>query len=121
MPTRTRLEIEGPCLAFVTTTIVDWVPAFAEHDLAEIALKTFRDGLAIQKVSCLAYVLMPSHLHAVIGVPDYPLVSKFMQSFKILSSKRAKELMNADLFIVSLRLSALVYGQYDRYIVLQGA
>ncbi len=91
MPTRTRLQMTGPCLTFVTTTVTDWVPVFGDKRLAECVLTTFGEGLTRQKVSCIAYVLMPSHLHAVIGVTDYSLISRFMQSFKIISSKNLKE------------------------------
>jgi len=35
---------------------------------------------------------MPSHLHALMGFRHVEQLSKFMQSFKILSSKRIKEL-----------------------------
>ena len=44
----------------------------------------------------MAYVLMPSHLHTVIGVSDYPLIAKFMQSFKIVSSKSLKPHVGGD-------------------------
>jgi len=45
------------------------------------------------EVSCVAYALMPSHLHAALGFKEYQVVRKFMQSFKILSSKRLKPML----------------------------
>ena len=39
---------------------------------------------------------MPSHLHALLGFRQIELLSKFMQSFKILSAKRIKELLLDD-------------------------
>ena len=97
MPTRTRLQITGPCLAFVTTTVTDWIPVFADKELAKGVLTTFREGMIRQRVSCIAYVLMPSHLHAVVGVTSYPVIARFMQSFKIVSSKNLKDQLGTGL------------------------
>ena len=40
----------------------------------------------------MGYVLMPSHLHALIGFSEVEKLSEFIQSFKSLSSRRIKQL-----------------------------
>ena len=67
MSTRARLDISGPCLVFVTTTVRDWIPVFGSEALAVAVLDQFSDAIKHYKVSCVAYVLMPSHLHAELG------------------------------------------------------
>jgi len=84
-------------LVFVTTTVKDWTQVFKDEALAKVAIGQFREALQHYEASCVAYVLMPSHVHAVLGFKQYELVSKFMQSFKILSSKRLKLMLSPDL------------------------
>ena len=56
-------------------------------------LAQFVETLAHFDVSCVAYCLMPSHLHAVLGFREVEKVPKFMQSLKVLSAKRLKPLI----------------------------
>jgi putative transposase len=107
-------------VAFVTTTVVDWMPVLCERRLAECTLRAFSEGLTRQRTSCLAYVLMPSHFHAVIGVADYPLVAKFMQSFKIISSKSLKPLLGTALRDRLLKNGKFQFWQprYDELVIL---
>ena len=93
MSTRTRLNYTGPCLVFLTTTVKDWTPVFINEALAKATIDQFNDAIKHYGVSCVAYALMPSHLHAALGFKEYRVVRKFMQSFKILSSKRLKPIL----------------------------
>ncbi len=92
MVIRKRLDICGSALFFVTTTIVDWKPVFNEPIIARSVLQQLGDSLNYFHVSLAGYVLMPTHLHALLGFPHAEELSRFMQSFKILSSKKVKEL-----------------------------
>ncbi len=93
MSTRTRLDYFGPCLVFVTTTVKDWIPVFRDRALAETELNQLRSAILHYEASCIAYVLMPSHLHVALGFKEYQVIRKFMQSFKILSSKRLRPML----------------------------
>jgi REP element-mobilizing transposase RayT len=66
---------------------------------------------------------MPSHLHAVIGVRDYPSIAKFMQSFKILSSKNVKSLLNADQLCRFTHHGKYQFWQprYDEFVIVSEA
>lgn len=78
MVVRKRASLEGPSLVFVTTTLRNWTPLFRQVRSANILIECLNRSLELEKVSCLAYVLMPSHLHLLVGFQDYQLMPKFM-------------------------------------------
>jgi putative transposase len=92
MVVRKKLKLTGRALIFVTTTVADWRPVFYTETLAHAVLDQLHETLNYYHVSLVGYVLMPSHLHALMGFRHVEQLSKFMQSFKILSSKRIKGL-----------------------------
>jgi len=92
MVVRKRLPITGNALVFVTTTVTDWLPVFKLQSAANAVLNQLQDTARHYDISIVGYVLMPSHLHAVLGFWEIEKLSKFMQSFKILSSKKIREL-----------------------------
>jgi len=92
MPVRSRLDIEGPNLFFVTTTVVHWTPLFARDDLARTVLSQLAERADVFRASVAGYVLMPSHLHVLLGLRDGRFLSRFMQSFKSLSSRKLKRM-----------------------------
>ena len=91
MVVRKRLKLHGHALVFVTTTAHEWTPIFREEELASLITRQLKESLEFYNVSLVGYVLMPSHLHMLLGLKKVELLSKFMQSFKILSSKLIKE------------------------------
>jgi putative transposase len=92
MPVRTHIDINGPGLFFITTTIVDWLSIFLRHDVAVTVLDQFAETSRMRNVSIVGYVLMPSHLHALVGVNPVNLLTAYVQAFKSLSSRRIKEI-----------------------------
>ena len=98
MVVRKRLNIKGKALVFVTMTVHKWKAIFSNKTIAEIILNQLKESLVFFKVSLVGYVLMPSHLHALLGFEKAELLSKFVQSFKILSAKKVKgiERFNTD-------------------------
>jgi putative transposase len=91
MTVRSRLKLKESGLFFITTTITDWIPAFHNPELAIFTLKQLSGSANNFNISIVAYVLMPSHLHALVGVPQMEVLSPFVQSFKSLTSRYAKE------------------------------
>jgi len=90
MTIRKRLQIEEPGLTFVTTTVVDWTPIFNVHPVAKQILLTLEGNIRQYKACLVAYVLMPSHIHMMIYLPEISFLSKFIQAFKSISSRRVK-------------------------------
>ena len=60
-------------------------------------LEELRDTLSRQNISVHAYVLMPSHLHALLGFHRIEQLSRVMQSVKGLTSRRMKAVLSDDL------------------------
>jgi putative transposase len=92
MPIRKRLEIEGLALAFVTTGVDNFVPAVQERPVAEVIARQLGESAEHFRTSIVGYVLMPTHIHALLGLREISELSHLMQSFKILSSKNLKKL-----------------------------
>jgi putative transposase len=92
MVVRKRLKLTGSALVFVTTTVTDWHQIFKDEKIARILLDQLRETLDHFQISLVGYVVMPSHLRVLMGFRHIESLSKFMQSFKILSSKRIKML-----------------------------
>jgi len=108
MVVRKRLNIKGQALVFVTITVQGWKPVFSNDIIAETILNQFDESLEYYNVSLIGYVLMPSHLHALLGFKKVEYLSKFVQSFKILSTKRVKsikELIPFNITVVNGRIS----------------
>jgi putative transposase len=98
MPIRKRVDLAGPALVFITTTVRSWKPAFNNRKLAITTINQLKETLGYHQVSMVGYVLMPSHLHALLGFKRIELLSRFMQSFKILSSKKIRKLISGTLY-----------------------
>lgn len=88
MVVRRRISLTGPALVFVTTTVVDWLPIFGDERLAEILLKEIEKTAELQEVSIAGYVVMPSHLHAMLGFKRIEHLSRFMQALKSITSRQ---------------------------------
>ncbi|MEW5924036.1 MAG: transposase [Candidatus Zixiibacteriota bacterium] len=82
---------------FVTTTVTSWLPIFNYEDAASTALTQLDETSECFDVSIVAYVLMPSHFHALLGFKNVGLLSRFMQIFKSLSSRKIKALHTGEL------------------------
>jgi putative transposase len=89
MPVNRLNDIQGKKAAFITTTVIDWIPILVEK-AAIIATKLLADSAAHYQASILGYVIMPSHVHAIIGFQDIRLLSQYMQSYKSLTSRAIK-------------------------------
>jgi putative transposase len=98
MVIRKRLPITGRALVYVTTTVTDWTPIFHDREAAILVIKRLSESLNYFSVSAVGYVVMPSHLHLLLGFIQIEMLSRFIQSFKILTSKAVKSLPIASTF-----------------------
>ncbi len=94
MVIRRKLKIKGRSLAFITTTVNNRTPAFRDEKISEVVINQLNESLIYIDVSMVGYVLMPTHLHMLLGFKEIELLSKFIQSFKILSSKKIKSVLS---------------------------
>jgi putative transposase len=117
MVIRRRLPVSGKALVFVTTTAADWKPLFAKPKIAKLCLNQLQESLGYFNVSLIGYVLMPHHLHLLLGFCEIKKLSRFMQSFKILSSKKIKEELQVERRISSDDKFHLWQPRFDDLII----
>jgi REP element-mobilizing transposase RayT len=86
-----KIKLMGPHLVFVTTTINRWIPVFADNECARVVLNQLRETANIMDVAIVGYVIMPPHIHALLGFKNIAMLIPFMQSFKSLSSRALKQ------------------------------
>jgi len=94
MPTRKRFPLKGPAMAFITTSVYEWIPVFQDKECSLCVLKQLKETVDHFKISLAAYVIMPTHIHFLAGFKEIEKLSKVMQSFKILTSKKLKLLLS---------------------------
>lgn len=75
-------------MVFVTTTVVDWRPIFVADRSADVAAAQLHETTAYFGVSIVGWVIMVTHIHALLGFPAVERLSRFMQSFKSLSVRK---------------------------------
>jgi putative transposase len=92
MVVRKRLRLECGGLAYVTTTATDWVPVFRYDAAARAVLGQLAETVLHYESTIAAYVLMPTHLHAIINLCRVRDLSLLVQAFKSLSARRVKAL-----------------------------
>ena len=96
MVTRKRFPISGRGMAFITTTVRNWLPLFSDRNCSLSVLDQLRETVHYHNLSLVAYVLMPSHIHLLLGFKNIETMSKVMQNFKLLSSHRLKPLIPSE-------------------------
>ncbi len=71
---------------FITTSIVQFIPAFNIESIAKEALQLLEEQREYHKISLYAYVLMPNHFHAICRSEQKGEVSRFVGSWKSLTA-----------------------------------
>ena len=93
MVIRKRLPITGQAMVFVTTTVTEWTPVFANETCARAVLQELHGTVLHNRLSLCSFVVMPSHLHVLLGFKELELLSKIMQEFKSLSARRLRPIL----------------------------
>ena len=76
---------------FVTTTIVEWIPVFAEPAIAERTLGLLENSRREIGISVIAFVLMHNHFHGMMQTNQKGDLSRFMLRWK---SRSARSIMD---------------------------
>lgn len=58
--------VEGVGLYYVTFTVVEWLPIFIDETACQIVTNSFNFCITNKHLRVNAYVIMPTHLHAII-------------------------------------------------------
>jgi len=84
--TRTRYKIYNDQQShFLTMTIVEWVPLFANPEIVDILLESLRFVQKEREVVLYAYVVMEHHLHLIASAPK---LGKTMKEFKSFTARK---------------------------------
>ena len=75
-------------LNFLTCTIVEWIDLFTRTEIANIVMDSLRYCQKEKGLDIYGYVLMPSHLHLIVGTADSKGLSSIMQAFKSFTAKQ---------------------------------
>lgn len=97
MVLRKRLKITGPAIVFVTTTVYEWKPVLTQKNVADIIIKELNNIQLLFQLSVISYVIMPSHIHLLLGFQDIINLSKCIQGFKSVTSRQVKQLTLSEL------------------------
>ena len=76
---------------FVTWTVVDWLPLFAESVYRQIVLDSLNFLRAHKHTQLNAFVVMSSHIHAVLWPDDGINLSDVTRDFKRFTSRKISE------------------------------
>ena len=83
-------------MAFVTTAVRNWTPILSDQALArEVALQLHETSSHFE-TSVIAYVIMPSHVHAILGLKRVQELSRLMQAFKALATMRVVPMLSSE-------------------------
>jgi len=70
MPRWKNVAEPGECV-FVTSTILGWVPVFADPRVADTMAAAIIDDCRHEGAQVHAFVVMPEHIHAIITLPPH--------------------------------------------------
>jgi len=88
MPQSYRIFNELNYVYFITWTIVDWLNVFSEELYCQIALDSLAYIRLHKKTELNAFVIMPSHIHAILWPRDGVNLSDVNRDFKHFTSRK---------------------------------
>ena len=81
----------------VTSTVTDWTPVFARPATCDVLIQSLRYCQERKGLRILAYVIMPTHFHAVVAVRNSERLSGIMRDMKRYTSRAlARTLRNIE-------------------------
>lgn len=75
-------------LYFVTTTVVNWIDIFSRPKYKHIIIESLAFCQKNKGLEIYAWVLMPNHLHFIIGAENLEQVQTVLRDFKKFTSKK---------------------------------
>jgi putative transposase len=90
---RHRNGIKGGCF-FVTTSVVGFIPVFKYSDCALIILDSLKHYSLEYGFKIPIFVIMPSHLHIIVSLPENVELSNIMRDIKKYTSVQIKRLFS---------------------------
>lgn len=95
MAHRYKVIKDGPYPHFVTLSIIRWFPVFISGPYFRIIIDSLKHLQEHRKLSIHSYVIMPTHLHAIITAGDDDL-SGIIRDFKKFTSREIYKLADKE-------------------------
>jgi len=73
-------------LYFITNTVINWIDLFTRVEYCDILVKAFNSCIERKGLHVHAWVIMPSHFHAMVS-SDWEPLEKIMQALKSFTSR----------------------------------
>jgi putative transposase len=80
--------------AFVTTTVLDFVPVFADPGVADLAVKELFAAHETESAPLHSFVVMRHHIHFLCQLPDHLDVSAFVRRVKSKMARSIRPLLS---------------------------
>jgi REP-associated tyrosine transposase len=96
MPRTRWLYREGDAPYFITNTIIDRLPIFRDPVYCEILIASLKFLRKEKRALINDYVIMPTHMHAILWPQSACLISDVMRDFKRYSSRAISEQLERD-------------------------
>jgi putative transposase len=103
MPGSYRIYPDGNYLYFITSTVVEWIPLFLSYPYCQILLDSFTFCRQSKGLRLHAYVIMPTHLHAIISCDQPDRLTGIVRDMKRHTSRRISRKLVEDRSRVLLR------------------
>jgi len=87
MPGGFRVFKDTDYAYFITCTLVGWLPVFTERAYCQIILESLAYLRTHKHTQLNAYVLMPTHLHAILWPDEGIFLSDILRDFKRFTSR----------------------------------
>ena len=81
---------------FTTTTVVEWIDVFTRPLYKHILLESLIHCQKNKGLDIYAWVLMPNHLHMIVGTHSSPSLSDILRDFKKYTSKKIVEAIESN-------------------------
>ena len=93
---RYRIDADG-AVYFVTFSVVEWLPVFVSERACRVVTDSFNFCYARKQLRVNAYVIMPTHLHAIVFDADYQpeRLKQTLTDFRKYTGRRLCDLVDA--------------------------
>ena len=105
----------GPAYYYITATVTDWLPLLERASIRELVCADIAAALRVCGGSVAAYVIMPSHLHLLVYLPESGLLHKFCKLWRGRSGRHIPRLLQTEGDVESLRVLAARANGRCRY------
>ncbi|MEN8248540.1 MAG: transposase [Bacteroidota bacterium] len=94
-------------LYFVTFTVVEWIPVFNDLNNIDIILESIQHNQKNKGLEVYAWVIMPNHLHMIIGRNGERSLSDIIRDFKSFTSNQIRHNLLKDSSSLKYQILAL--------------